>query len=63
MKRVLDPSDLDEVTAILAETESRAFAETRVSELIDESTEALDSAGISASQKDSLIESSKLIAG
>ncbi|MDG0865950.1 polyprenyl synthetase family protein [Candidatus Lucifugimonas marina] len=63
MKRVLDPSDLDEVTGILAETDSKSFAEGRVKELIGEATEALNSMKIPAPQKESLIESSKLIAG
>jgi len=63
MKRVLDPSDLDEVTSILAETESKSFAEGRIAELIEEAVKALNSVDISDSQKQSLIESSKLIAG
>ena len=61
MKRVLDPADLDEVTSILSETESKTFAENRVSELVDEAVEALESTGFSYESKASLSESAKLI--
>lgn len=61
MKRVLDPADLNEVTAILAETESRSFADSRVSALIDEAVGALDNAGLQPDKKDLLVESAKLI--
>jgi geranylgeranyl pyrophosphate synthase len=61
MKRVLDPADLDEVTEILAETESRAFAESRIASLVDEAITALNSTGFSSEHKSSLTESAKLI--
>ena len=61
MKRVLDPADIDEITRILSETESRSFAENRVGELVDEAVEALDSTGFSDESKASLAESAKLI--
>lgn len=63
MKRVLDPADLDEVTEILAETESRVFAESMVRELVDEGIAALDKAGIAGEHLDSLTESANLIVG
>ncbi|MBN4064126.1 polyprenyl synthetase family protein [Dehalococcoides mccartyi] len=63
MKRVLDPADLDEVIIILAETESRSFADGRINELLDEAIGALDSVGISDDHKASLTESAKLIVG
>ncbi len=63
MKRVLDPTDLDEVTAILAETESRAFAEIRVNDLVDNAIKALEATKFSSERKNSLIESAKLIVG
>ena len=61
MKRVLDPADLDEVTQILAETESRAFAESRIANLVDDAVIALESTGFSSEYKSSLAESAKLI--
>jgi geranylgeranyl pyrophosphate synthase len=61
MKRVLDPADLDEVIQILAETESRAFAESRIANLVDDAVIALDSTGFSSEYKSSLAESAKLI--
>lgn len=61
MKRVLDPADLDEVTSILTETESKAFAENRVGELVDEAIESLESTGFSDENKASLAESARLI--
>ena len=63
MKRVLDPADLDEVTSILAETESKVFAESRIQTLVDEAIETLSSAGLSADQQKTLIDSAKLIIG
>jgi geranylgeranyl diphosphate synthase type I len=63
MKRVLDPADLDEVTSILAETESKVFAESRIQTLVDEAIETLSSAGLSADQQKTLIDSAKLIVG
>jgi len=63
MKRVLDPADLDEVTSILAETESKAFAENRINELIDEAIEALNETGFSDEHKKSFAESARLIVG
>ena len=63
MKRVLDPADLDEVTSILGETESKTFAEGRISELVEDAVSALDATGFSADDKDSLAESARLIAG
>lgn len=63
MKRVLDPADLDEVTSILSETDSRTFAEERVEALVAEAIEALNSIGISDDHKDALVESSRLITG
>ena len=61
MKRVLDPADLDEVTAILAETESKVFAENRIASLVEEATEALSSIELSDDQKRTMIDSAKLI--
>jgi geranylgeranyl diphosphate synthase type I len=63
MKRVLDPADLDEVTSILAETQSKVFAENRIQTLVDEAIETLSSAGLSADQQKTLIDSAKLIIG
>ena len=63
MKRVLDPADLDEVTSILAETESKVFAESRIQTLVDEAIQTLSSAGLSADQQKTLIDSAKLIIG
>ena len=63
MKRVLDPADLDEVTSILGETESKTFAEGRIAELVDDAVAALDSTGFSADYKSSLAESARLIVG
>jgi geranylgeranyl pyrophosphate synthase len=59
----LDPADLDEVTIILAETESRAFAESKIAELVDEALDALNRAGLSDEQKKLLADSAKLIVG
>jgi geranylgeranyl diphosphate synthase type I len=61
MKRVLDPADLDEVTEILAETESRGFAESQVTGLLEQAIEALESVDLPPTNKDSLVESAKLI--
>jgi len=61
MKRVLDPADLDEVTAILAETESKVFAENRIASLVEEATKALSSIDLSDDQKRTIIDSAKLI--
>jgi geranylgeranyl diphosphate synthase type I len=61
MKRVLDPADLDEVTTILADTESRAFAEDLVASMVDEAISALEPAGFSDEHRASLSESAKLI--
>ncbi|MBP38079.1 MAG: polyprenyl synthetase family protein [Dehalococcoidia bacterium] len=63
MKRVLDTADLDELTSILAETDSRAFAESKVRELIAEGIDALDSAGFDNEFKATLVESANLIVG
>ena len=63
MKRVLDPADLDEVTIILAETESRVFAESKIAELVDAALDALNGAGLSDEQKKLLADSAKLIVG
>ncbi|MDE0592320.1 MAG: polyprenyl synthetase family protein [Dehalococcoidia bacterium] len=63
MKRVLDPADLDEVTIILGETESRAFAEGKIDELLDEALDALEGTSFSDEQQQSLADSAKLIVG
>ena len=61
MKRVLGPDDIDEVTSILSETESRSFAENTVQNLIDEAIEEIESTSFSNEDKNSLIESANLI--
>ena len=61
MKRVLGPDDIDEVTSILSETESRSFAENTVQNLIDEAIGEIESTNFSNEDKNSLIESAKLI--
>ncbi|MEE8045773.1 MAG: polyprenyl synthetase family protein [Dehalococcoidia bacterium] len=61
MKRVLDPADLNKVTEILTETESRAFAETLIAGLLDDAVAALNSTGFSSDHKSSLAECAKLI--
>jgi geranylgeranyl pyrophosphate synthase len=63
MKRVLGPADLDEVTLILNETESKSFAESQITSLAEEAVSALDSTEFSAEQKASLADSAKLIIG
>ena len=61
MKRVLDPADIEAVTAILAETESKKFCEERIDDLFDEAVQALEVAGLSKSDNDSLLKSAKII--
>lgn len=61
MKRVLDPADLDEVTSILSETESKQFAENRISGLVDEADGALETAGISDHARGTLTDAAKVI--
>ena len=61
MKRVLGPDDIDEVTSILSETESRSFAENTVQNLIAEAIGEIESTNFSNEDKNSLIESAKLI--
>jgi geranylgeranyl diphosphate synthase, type I len=61
MKRVLDPADLDVVIEILSETDSKMFADEKVSELVDEAISALDSTGFSSENKSSLAEAARLI--
>ncbi|HIF71469.1 MAG TPA: hypothetical protein EYQ61_02750 [Dehalococcoidia bacterium] len=61
MKRVLDPADLDEVTSILSETESKTFAEEKVEGLIAEAISELESTSFSAEHQSSLAESARLI--
>ena len=61
MKRVLDPADIEAVAAILEETESKKFCEERIGELFQEATQALDVAGFSQSDNDSLLKSAKII--
>jgi len=63
MKRVLDPADLDEVTSIFSETESKLFAEAQVEGLITEAITALESTSFSAEHQSSLSESARLIIG
>ncbi len=63
MKRVLDPADIDEVTSILAETESRVFAEDQINGMLTEAIDALDSTGFTEEHKSSLAASAKLIVG
>ena len=63
MKRVLDPADLDEVTIILGKTDSRAFAESKIAELINEALNALKATGLSSEHQQQLAESAKLIVG
>jgi geranylgeranyl diphosphate synthase, type I len=61
MKRVLDPADLDEVTTILAETDSRTYAENHIASLVDEAISTLEATGFSDEHKASLAESANLI--
>ena len=63
MKRVLGPDDIDEVTSILSETESRSFAENTVQSLINEAIREIESTSFSDEYKNSLIKSAKLIVG
>ena len=63
MKRVLDPADLDEVTNILSETDSRAFAESKITDLLDEALNALNGAALSDEQQQLFADSAKLIVG
>ena len=63
MKRVLGPDDIDEVTSILVETQSRSFAENIVKDLINEASGAIESTNFSDEHKNSLIDSAKLIVG
>ena len=63
MKRVLGPEDIDEVTSILVETESRSFAENIVKSLINEAIGTIESTNFSDEHKNSLIDSAKLIVG
>jgi geranylgeranyl pyrophosphate synthase len=61
MKRVLGPDDIDEVTSILVETQSKSFAENIVKDLINEASDAIESTNFSDEHKTSLIDSAKLI--
>lgn len=61
MKRVLDPADIEVVTSILEETESRSFAENRVAELTGEAVAALESTGFTDEYRTTLAESARLI--
>ena len=63
MKRVLGPDDIDEVTSILVETQSRSFAENIVKDLINEASGAIESTNFSDEHKNSLIDGAKLIVG
>ena len=61
MKRVLDPTDVDEVTGILAETESRRFSEAKIAELMNEAETTLNQVGLSDSDNESLLSAAKII--
>ena len=61
MKRVLDPADIDVVTSILEETESKSFAENHVSALTEEAISALESTGFPAQHRTTLAEAAREI--
>ena len=63
MKRVLDPADLDEVTSILAETDSRAFAEAQIEGLVEEAIGALSDVEMAPEHKQALLDSARMIVG
>ena len=61
MKRVLDPTDVDEVTEILAETDSRTFSEEKIADLMNEAEIALKEVGLSESDTENLLAAAKII--
>ena len=61
MKRVLDPADIDEITVILDETESKSFAENHVAALTGEAISALESTGFTSQHRSTLAEAARLI--
>ena len=61
MKRVLDLSDLDEVTTILAETDSKSFSEKRIADLTGQAISALADTGFSDGHVEALTQSARQI--
>ena len=61
MKRVLDPADIDAVTSILEETDSKSFAENHVAALTGEAISALQATGFPTDQQTTLAEAARLI--
>lgn len=61
MKRLLDPSDIDELAKILESTDSKSFAESRVDDVIRKGITALEATGLSVENKNSLADCAKSI--
>ena len=61
MKRLLDPSDINELAKILESTDSKSFAESRVDDAIHKGIAALEVTGLSVGNKDSLADCAKSI--
>jgi geranylgeranyl diphosphate synthase type I len=61
MKRVLDPADIDAVTTILEEIESKSFSENHVAALTEEAISALEQTRLPADQVTTLSEAARLI--